>query len=346
MPLTYLLWLLCLLIAAPALAGVEATLTPPERPTDVRLKLMLVGLTRVDPPNESFPTYAAECLLRATWHDPRAAFDPTETEGARARYTGSRVERRLDSLWTPDLAIENEEGPREIEHQELEIRPDGTVTYVERFNVEAHANVDLRRFPFDSQRLDLKLAPFSWSKDHVRLIVEEGDLTHDREHENLEWIVHGLEGSVVELHRNRLDTEVSVLKAAIVAQRVPGFYLYKLLLPLVLIVVFTWSAFWMRGEASSGRMQRTFVALLTVVAFHHIVAGHLPKIPYLTFVDAVVYTAFLSVGATLLQVVRIHNAQHQGKQKAAERMERTGRIGHPIGFALLVIGLWITYHLL
>ncbi|TVQ94765.1 MAG: hypothetical protein EA397_00800 [Deltaproteobacteria bacterium] len=345
-PLRLSLWLLCLAIAYPALAGSEGALRPPSSPTEVHVGLKLVGLSKVDPPNESFPTYNAEFLLHASWEDPREAFDSAETEGHIARYHGSAVRRRFETLWQPDLTIENEEGPRITEHQELEIHPDGTVRYLERFAVEAHANVDLRRFPFDSQSLELYVAPFAWSRDHVRLVLVEDGLTHDREHENLEWRVLGLGGKVIDREGARPHTSVSTLKAAIHVERIPGFYLYKLLLPLLLIVVFTWSAFWMKGEGSAGRMQRTFVALLTVVAFHHIVAGHLPKISYLTFVDAVVYAAFLSVGATLLQVVRIHNATHRGDEQAALRMERTGRIGHPLGFGLLVLGLWVTYHLL
>lgn len=322
------------------------TLLPPSRPTQVEVSLKLVGLTRVDPPSESFPTFGVELLLQATWTDPRLAFDPTSTNGEPRRYHGHLAELKLDRIWDPDLSIENEEGARTIEHRELDLYPDGRVRYVERLHADLHATMDLRRFPFDRQALTIRLAPFSWDADHVELTLATDGLSHADDYGNFEWRVHELQGRVLRQDRARLPEPVSVLDAAIVADRIPGFYLYKLLLPLVLIVVFTWSAFFMRAEPSAGRMQRTFVALLTVVAFHHIVAGHLPKIAYLTFVDAVVYAAFLSVGATLVQVVRIHNAQHAGDAARVERLERLGRWGHPVGFALVILALWITFHLL
>jgi hypothetical protein len=321
-------------------------LMPPAHPTVVTVGLKLAGLTRVDPPSESFPTFGAELLIQASWADPRLAFDPATTAGEPRRYHGHLAELKLDRIWSPELVIENEEGSRVIEHREVDVYPDGAVRYTERSNVRAHAEIDLRRFPFDTQRLHLWISPFSWDAEHVELVLAPDGLGFAADHSAYEWTVQGLVAEVVTRDVARLRKPAHVLEAAIIAERIPGFYLYKLLLPLTLIVVFTWSAFWMRAEPSAGRMQRTFVALLTVVAFHHIVAGHLPRIGYLTFVDAVVYTAFLSVGATLVQVVRIHNAQHAGDSARVERLERAGRWGHPLGFATVILVLWIVFHAL
>jgi hypothetical protein len=332
------------LLLSSAVAHAGASLAPPEKPTQVTIALNLVALSRVDPPNEIFPTFSAELTLVASWNDPRLAFETDTADIEPRRFHGHAAEEQLDHMWWPDLAVENEEGARAVEHRELDIYPNGRVRYVERFSVRASADLDLRRFPFDTQHLEVRIAPFSWDHNYVQLVAPEAGLRFSRDHTSPEWVVRDFVGRVETADRSRQAEPVSVLRTFIVAERHPGFYLYKLLLPLVLIVVFTWSAFWMRGEASTGRMQRTFVALLTVVAFHHIVAGHLPKIPYLTFVDAVVYAAFLSVGATLLQVVRIHNAQHAGQTERVERMERTGRWGHPVGFALTLIVLWIVFH--
>lgn len=338
-----------MLVAAPVSAHASADLGPPELPTTVGVQLELVGLSRIDPASEGFPTFTSELLLVARWHDPRLALpadDPRRDDAEPRRYFGHAATERVEAIWSPDLAIENEEGPRTIEHREIEITADGHVRYVERLSVTAHAEVDLRRFPFDTQRLELRIAPFTWDVEHVRLELTDGRVDFDAEHTNLEWTLLGVEGQVHTEDRLRLDKPVSTLEAHVVVKRKAGFYLYKLLLPLILIVIFTWSAFWMRREASAGRMQRTFIALLTVVAFHHIVAGHLPRISYLTFVDAVVYAAFLSVGATLLQVVRIHNADQAGDEERARRLERLGRWAHPLGFGGTIVVLWLLFNLL
>lgn len=344
MPLLFL-WLTLLLPAAWADLPLEdASQPPPSLPTAVEVGLRLVALTHLDPPKEPFPNFRAEVLLEARWRDPRLSFDPDRTGGEPERYQGTKAQRASDTMWWPDLGVENEDGPRLIEHQELDIYPDGRVRYVERFAVRAHADVDLRRFPFDHQQLSLRIASQVWPATHLTLSVAASEVSHDPTHKNLEWLIHELSAEVSTEDRLRAHAPVDVLRTTLHIERQPGFYLYKLLLPLVLIVIFTWTAFWLKDEPSPGRMQRTFVALLTVVAFHHIVAGHLARVPYLTFVDAVVYAAFLSVGATLAQIIRIHNAQHAGDVDRAHRLEAMGRYAHPVGFFITLIVLWVWFH--
>ncbi len=319
--------------------------SPPAAPTVVEIGLYLVGLTQVAPASAPFPTFDAEVLLSARWHDPRLAFDPEMIGTPVEVFQGAAAEVVLERIWSPELMFENEEGSRAIEHRELDITAAGDVTYKERSHVHAHADVNLRRFPFDTQHFELRIAPFAWDHRHVVLAVDAAHTGHDPGYRNLEWVVQGVTTQVADTQRMRLEDPVSVLTATISAERLSGFYLYKLIVPLAVIVMFTWSAFWMTAEPSGGRMQRTFVALLTVVAFHHIVAGHLPRIAYLTFLDAVVYACFAAVGATLLTIVRIHNLDHTGHGEQARRLERRARWLQPAGFALTLVALWVGYHL-
>ena len=343
--LTLLMGILCAL-AADGDDDVHALrITPPAAPTEVSVGVYLVGLTAVSSPSVSFPTFEAEVLLDTAWIDPRLAFD---AEGAGRQvevFQEPNASAFLSRIWRPELAVENEEGSPQIEHREVELHSDGLVEVKERFSVVAHAEVDLRRFPFDEQHFDLLLASFPWHAGQVVLRVDEGHTGFDPAHHNLEWVVSAVDGTVTEEPRVRLSEPVSALRVRIDASRLSGFYLYKLLIPLIFIVVFTWSAFWMTAEATGGRMQRTFVALLTVVAFHHIVSTHLPRIAYLTFVDAVVYSCFASVGATLVTLIVIHNAEHRGDVDRARKVERHARWIQPLGFVGLLVALWVVYHL-
>jgi hypothetical protein len=333
-------------LAGVGVGGLEGQqLSPPGSPTVVTLGVYLVGLTRVSPAMDPFPTFAAEVLLRASWVDPRLSFDADAVGATRLHFQGQAAEERLAQVWWPGLGVENENERRTTEHLDVEFRHDGRVEVKERFAVTAHAEVDLKRFPFDHQDFELRIAPFAWDVGQLRLVIDEEHTGHDPDFRNLEWSLESVRTTVSEEKRMRLEEPVSVVRMSIRAERVAGFYLFKLLLPLIVIVVFTWSAFWMTAEPSSGRMQRTFVALLTVVAFHHIVAGHLPHIPYLTFVDAVVYACFASVGGSLLLIVIIHNLEHGGKTRQARLVERAARLLQPAGFALLLTALWIAYHL-
>ncbi len=317
---------------------------PPDLPTAVRADVHVVGLSHVSAPSEAFPTFDAELLLTLQWSDPRLAFDPALTEGEPARRYGAAAHAALGLIWTPDLTVINEEGPRRTEHVELELWPDGRARVVERFGVTAHADVDLRRFPFDRQQLALDLSSFTWDADHLTL--QPGDATLDPAHRNLEWLLG--EATLRSSRSQRLGSDAAAfdhLHLTLAVTREPGFYLYKLLIPLLMIVASTWSAFFLRGEPSAGRMQRTFIALLTVVAFHHVVASHLPRISYLTFVDAVVYASFAAVLGVLVTVVQLHEAERAGQAERVAAMERRARLAHPAAFAALLTALWAYYHL-
>lgn len=333
--------MLSLLLASALAADLHSLdVTPPARPTPVEVSLHLLDLTHVSPPSEPFPTFRAEVWMTASWHDPRLL--PPEPLTETEIFQGHAVQRFTEAAWWPDLGIHNEEGARKVEHQEIALHPDGRVLYEERFAVQARAHLDLRRFPFDDQSFHLQLTSFTWEAPDLELKLVAVD--HDPEVPNLEWTLRGVRGTSSTLTRPGSGEAVSTATLWIDVTRQPGFYLYKLLVPLILIVITTWSAFFLRGESSSARMQRTFLSLLTVVAFHHIIASHLPHIPYLTFVDAVVYAAFIATTAVLVQIIRIHNAERAGDGHRVRALERSGQILHPLGFFALLVGLWIVIY--
>ncbi|MFW6197946.1 MAG: hypothetical protein ACOC5B_03700, partial [Myxococcota bacterium] len=251
---------------------VAAHVVPPAEPTQVGIGLYLLGISRVAPPSEAFPSYEAELFLDLRWRDPRLAFD-SEDEGVdRKVYQGHAVEAELDELWWPNLEIENEEGSRQIEARTLVIDADGTVEYTERFDAKLHAEVDLRRFPFDRQIFDVQIESFSWSEDYLVFEPLPEKIGFNGDFHTIEWEVLGV-GSRVESKREvRSPTRFSKFVFEIRAQRQASHYLWKLLLPMLIIVGFTWSSFWMTGEVAGMRMHRGFIALLTLVAFYQVLA--------------------------------------------------------------------------
>lgn len=323
---------------------VAAYVVPPAEPTKVAIGLYLLGISRVAPPSEAFPSYEAELFLDLRWRDPRLAFDP-EVEGVgRKVYQGHAVEAELDEIWWPNLEIENEEGSRQVEGRALAIDPDGSVEYTERFDAKFHAEVDLRRFPFDRQTFDVQIESFSWSEDYLVFepLPEKTGFAED--FHTIEWNVLGVGSKVESKKEVRSPTRFSKFVFEIRAQRQASHYLWKLLLPMLIIVGFTWSSFWMTGEAAGTRMQRGFIALLTLVAFYQVLADNLPRISYLTFLDAVAYLAFASVALTILQIVLAHRAGQAGHPERAERMDVRARWLIPTFFLLGLVALWFGFH--
>ncbi len=324
---------------------VQTHVTPPASPTRVGVGLHVQSLNHVDPPSEIFPHFSATVLLTLRWRDPRLAFEPESEQDQRHIFQGSDAAERLREMWHPDIGFENEHGDRQVDGQTLVIRHDGNVIYEEVLSSRFRARVRLQRFPFDRQRFHFAVQSVTWNVNKVVLEVidDKTGFQGGNQRGSLEWRVRSLEHQLVRAETARSGHPHARAAFFLIAQRSSGFYLWKLMVPLLLIVAFTWSTFWMTGEAAGTRMQRAFIALLSVVAYHQVVANHLPRIPYLTFMDSTVYLAFAFTAATVVQIVATHRFERAERSDRAARLDRISRVLFPLVFVLGIAGLWVFY---
>lgn len=318
--------------------------TPPAEPTKVKVGMYLISLVEVSAPNESFPTFRAELFMDLEWNDPRLAFDPDQVGVEREVFLEHEAELELERIWWPDIEFENEQGERHPESRELVISKEGHVSYSERFQGVFTVDMHLVKFPFDHQNLEIRMESFSWDDRYVVFEPYEEKTGFNHDFKTLEWELHDVHTEVHEKQEVRAEQKFSEYVYSVNVDRDPGFYLYKIVVPLLIIVAFNWATFWMPGEPASVRMERGVIALLTVVAFHQVVSTNLPRIGYLTFMDGVVYVAFASVGLTIMSNIWAQRQEYLGKPENVEKMDAIGRVAFPVVFLVALAVLWIIYH--
>ncbi|GAB4207511.1 MAG: hypothetical protein OHK0013_25230 [Sandaracinaceae bacterium] len=79
------------------------------------------------------------------------------------------------------------------------------------------------------------------------------------------------------------------------------------------------------------------------VAFTQVIAQHLPRISYVTFLDGVMYLAFASTVAQLVQIVDTHRADAAGRKELAVRLDVVSRVAFPLVFLATVALLYAFY---
>lgn len=83
----------------------------------------------------------------------------------------------------------------------------------------------------------------------------------------------------------------------------------------MMLVILSWSVFWMDRELLGDRMDISFIGILTVVAFQILVSEQLPHIAYFTLMSTFLYITYLflcgSVAVNLV-VARLDNSAHKG----------------------------------
>jgi hypothetical protein len=76
--------------------------------------------------------------------------------------------------WFPQVILVNESGVYEKHGTVLRVQPDGTVTLIETLNAIAKADFQLRRYPFDSQRLTAIFEVLGFDTSEVMLEADSG----------------------------------------------------------------------------------------------------------------------------------------------------------------------------
>lgn len=309
---------------------------PPQRPTEVSITAYLIGLSGVSDPSAAFPTFDVEMYIELSWKDPRLTFSSHENDVL--IFQEEEAAEKLSEIWSPDPEIQNEIEQRQTESIELRVFPDGLIEYEERFSATLHAELDLARFPFDTQTLGVEFQSFLWDIGDSVFVSNEERTGFDPDFRTPEWLVKGASASVDQRFEIRDDRAFSTYTFRIDADRQAGHYVMRFLLPLMFVMALTWSAFWM---PAGPRIRVGFVALLTVVASHTVISGNLPRLNYPTFADIVLLVCYLYVTVLIvvsLKIQHLEESDEDGLHEQARRINAWTRLALPV-VAMLALGI-------
>jgi hypothetical protein len=323
--------LLAALFSLPSPAPAKA-IEPPARPAVTELGLYLVDVTRID---EVTNTFEVELDVVQRWQDPRRAFTPAEGEPDFRAFAQDEVLEQIYGGWYPDVQLMNTVGSAEFGLIRLRINRDGTVSGRFRIRAVVRAPFDFRGFPFDSQKLPIRLESYTWDAEALQIEPVEEFTGFDPSFEMPEWRVSGVSANSRDALRSQDQTRFSRLTYLIEIERRSGYYIWKIFLPLLVITGISLVVFWMSDDALGRRAGVSATAMLTVIAFQFVIAGALPRFPYLTLMDKVVLVTLAVISLTMLE--NIVSAGPDSERR--ERLDRACRIFFPVGYvaALAII---------
>jgi hypothetical protein len=301
-----------------AYTGAFGELLTTNNPTLIDVGIELLQIVDVDQKSENFTVVA---VLRAEWIDPSLIFHPADNDGSRLkRFVGDQVQEFFEEnervVW-PRFVIDNQQDERDIQNQVIHVQSDGTITYEERFSATLQApDFDFVAFPFDDQFFRIELTTV--------FPVEEFILQERREFRRVgtqlgeeEFRVVSDRGEVV------LVDGISEYHFIMDVTRTRTFYIYRIFIPLALIIGMGWmiSLFIMDADtrltASSGN-------LLLLIAFNFTIGDDLPRLGYLTFMDALLMASFIIATVVFLFDVYLY-FQNQAIEEAEEAFHDTLR---------------------
>ena len=76
-------------------------------------------------------------------------------------------------------------------------------------------------------------------------------------------------------------------------ERKPGYYIFKVIFPILLILLICWSVVWVDPKELEARLTITIVCLLSLIAYNFVIDSELPKLEYLTVLDWIILISYI-----------------------------------------------------
>lgn len=328
-------------------ASPENLLNPPPveggGPVVVQAELQLQDINSIDDEPETFEFTG---VLALKWKDTRQAFDPQVAGVKEKIYQGDYQFNELAPGWYPQVVLANDCGLYESDAVVLRVQPDGSCTLLSTLNAVVETDFSMRLYPFDSQRLEAVFELIGFHRDEV--ILEAGKAAEDRKIEVSQWKFRGIETSI--RHRKSLagglSGESSEYVVAIQMQRDPMFIMRLVGMPLALIVILSWSVFWMDRSSLGDRISVSFVGILTAVAYQIVVGDLLPHVSYITVMHGFLNYSFFIMSATVVINLVVGACDKNGKCELGDLIDRRCRWIFPMAYfgglaVFAAVAFWI-----
>jgi hypothetical protein len=296
-----------------------------EHPQVVSLGVVVVGLYNV---SEKSGTWDADYYLYESWPPQRG--------------------------FAPQTEIVNEVARLSEQFGTLARRGDHCIRS-RRIRSTLSSPLDLRVFPFDTQRLVLQVSD-SWFDSTLatyapRPFVEGLDDTVYRQLS--QWEVAPQMGFVRESRAFKWEKDVweeglpvyDYATFSLSVRRHTMYHLTKFFLPLLVIVMVALSVFWVDPRDLASQVGIGVTCLLAAIAFQLSQAATLPEVSYLTLADLVFVASYLAIALALVESLVSNGLARRDAVERALRLDRRCRWLFPLAFAVLIAAsVLVSFH--
>ena len=119
------------------------------------------------------------------------------------------------------------------------------------------------------------------------------------------------------------------------ADRDTAFFVWKLFLPLTLIVFMSWVVFYFDPAALPPQISVAVTSMLTLIAYQFALGQLLPRISYLTVADHYTLASSILIFVALIEVVVVNSLARGGRLERALAIQRTARWVFPAIYLLI-----------
>lgn len=295
----------------------------PDGATKVYVAMYLNNISEI---NSASQIIKADMILSVSWQDPRL-----KHEGKGYIIAG------LDKVWDPTITFTNRLNITKSFSEHVSIFGDGTVVSFQRIYGDFTQNLFYKDFPFDEQTLQLRLIDMSISYDSIEFEIDTAGSGVNKLISALDWKVEGWNLKKSDFTFEGSSEKVSSLVFEVKVKREYGYYVLLFIIPLLLIIMMSWMAFWLDSSLSSSQISIATTSMLTLIAYRFIVTANLPKIAYMTRMDLFIIGSSLLIFFTLLESIVTSSISARGNAVLAQKIDKHCRWIFPCLYVLVAV---------
>ncbi|MFK5920809.1 MAG: hypothetical protein QM496_01410 [Verrucomicrobiota bacterium] len=298
---------------------------PEGRKTVVELSVKLLDIDEIDGASQ---TFTANVVVLARWKDTRLV-------------SGSKLRTLpLTEVWNPVLQITNQQKLFRTFPDVVQVDAEGNVEWVQRYWGKFSNPLTLHDFPLDEHTFVIQLVVASMDFKDVGLLEFKDEENRSGLAEKLslpDWEVTDWRVKVGAVELIEGSPALPGLAFEFDASRYIGYYLTKVLLPLLMIVMMSWIVFWINPSQSATQISVAITSMLTLIAYRFALGSMLPDVSYVTRMDGFILIASVMVFVALLEAVWTSRLVDEGKAEMAMKIDHICQRAFPAVFVTLCI---------
>ena len=298
---------------------------PEGTPTRVEIGAYFLDVMTID---DATQTFEVDLVFSARWRDPRLAFS-VEAAGL------DEVVLPLAEVWYPGFSTLNRRESETFLPDNVQIEPNGQVTYSQRIQATLASRLDLLEFPFDSQVLPIHMVAYQFGPEEIELVLADNMTGIRGDFSVTGWVIEEGEHRVEPVQLPGVRHRFAGVSFLLSAERRSSYFSLTMLVPLVLIVLMAWTVFWIDPSVVPPKVGISTASIFSLIAFRFSLRSGLPDVAYMTRADQFLLGTTLLVFAALGEVIVTARLAKQGSEALARRIDRWGRWVYLAAFILL-----------
>lgn len=289
-------------------------------PTKVSLGLILIDVTEIDDVRQQL---FSDFAVFKTWTDPRLK-----------HLAGCRFD--VARIWSPEITFMNSGRVFPALSAVADVGPEGVVRYIQRYRGSLAFRHALHDFPFDSHTVRIGMIPVRADRHAFELVVDQSLISRLPEFTILDWTFGDVSGRIAPYTHVVTGEAVDVFYFEVPATRLYQYYVWKVLMPLMLIVAMSWSVFWINPAKFGPQIGMSATSMLTLIAFQFAMASILPHLSYFTLLDKFITAGTGLVFIALVESLTTSYLVSMDRAELALKMDRVCRWAFPLAFLVIV----------